>query len=178
MASAEESQAERRQHIIDEVERLEVWTRSRVIAYRRQRDFWQRITYYLLAFSAITAVGAAISAGLSARLWSVIFAGVSAGVSVINASLKAATQIAKSEKDLSVVAAFGASVRTFKTDLPNLSVQMLERRLQQLRKQYQDALKLPQPSEKELDKAAISIGAMSDTAAIVVGNQVTVRRRR
>jgi hypothetical protein len=114
----------------------------------------------LLALSAITAIGAAISAGLSARLWSIIFAGVSAGISVINASLKTATQTATSEKGLSAVNALEANIRAFATDLPQLSTQIRERRLQQLRKEHQEALKLPEPSENILEKAVIALRNM------------------
>jgi hypothetical protein len=172
MVGTEDSQAERRQQITNEIEELQIWTRSRVIAYRRQRDFWQRLTYYLLALSALTAIGAAISAGLSARIWSVVFAGISAGASVINASLKTGTQIARSEKDLSVAAALGASISALKTDLPHLSVKILERRLQQLREQYQEALKLPQPSEKELNKAIDYVAGATSLHIAVTGNYI------
>jgi GNAT superfamily N-acetyltransferase len=159
--STERFKDERRQRIADEVEKVDIWIKPRVVAYRKQRDFWQRTTYSLLAVSAITAIGAAISAGMSAELWSVIFAGLSAGMSVINVSLKVASQGDKAEKRLAVAAALVAAIRAFETDLPNLRAQNLERRLQQLREEQQEVLQLCQPSGRQLKKASTKINVMT-----------------
>ncbi len=169
-----ESQADQQRRIGAEIQRLQGWTRPRIIAYRRQRDLWQKATYYLLTLSAITAIGAAISAGLSARLSSIIFAGVSAGVSVINASLKTVAQISKSEKALTAVSALQAKIRAFSTDSPGLSTQIRESRLKELRKEYEEALKLPEPSQKELEKAVISMRTMPSDMAFAVGRDMRI----
>lgn len=157
VAGTHESQSGRLQRIAVEIHALELWTSARVIAYRRQRDSWQQITYYLLGLSAVTAVGAGISAGMSARTWSIVFAGFSAGASVINASLKLAVQVTKSDNALGVVADLRGRIRAFNTDISELSAPALERRLGQLRDQYQKASQLPQPSERQLKRAIKSI---------------------
>lgn len=154
MGTDGESQAERRKRITAEVDKIDTWTRPRVVAYRRQRDSWKRITYGLLVLSALTAIGAAITAGLSVLLGSVIFAGLSAGLSVINTSLKGPAQISKSEKARTTVSALGGSIDAFRTDMPDLKAEALDERLQQLRKEYEEAKKLPDPSERQLTGAA------------------------
>ena len=145
-----------------EINAIDEWAMVRVLAFRSQRDFWQRLTYILLAVSAGTAIGAAISAGLKAQLSTIIFAGVSAGLSVVTASLKTPTQITKSETALATIGALRAKIRAFQTDLPDLSAQSSARQLEQVRRDYREALKLHSPSDRRLAKAADALQRMSE----------------
>jgi hypothetical protein len=154
--------------ITREIDEMDTWAQARVLAYRSQRDHWQLVTYILLGFSAGTAIGAGISAGLKVQLWTIIFAGVSAGLSVINASLKTPTQITKSETAFTTVSALRGKVKAFRTDLPDLSAQNLTRRLEQVRKEYEQAQKLPSPSYSQLTRAAKALQSMSVTEMSVV----------
>jgi TolA-binding protein len=149
--TADTDQIER---IREQVEEIDDWAASRVLAYRSQRDLWQRVTYILLGVSAATAIGAAISAGLKAQLSTVIFAGVSAGLSVITASLKTPTQVTKAEAARATVGALRAKIDDFQTDMPDLSSQDRKRQLEQIRKDYREASKLPSPSERRLNIVA------------------------
>jgi len=173
MADDQVPEATQKRQIRREVKDIETWNRPRVLAYRRQQDFWQEVTYGLLSVSAATAVGAAIAAGLSIRLLSIIFAGVSAGLSVINASLKAPTQAAESDKARAMVANLGSNITAFYTDSSSLSIAEQQRRLDQLRKDQQKAMELSEPRTKRLEKAMTELRGMSRQKQVVLG-----RRRR
>ena len=163
------------QRIRQEIQEIHLWAQGRIIAYRLERDLWQRLTYLLLGISALTAIGAAISAGLKVQLWTIIFAGVSAGLSVINASLRSPNQVSKLEAALTTVGALRAKVKAFMTDLPDLSTQNAMQRLEQCRKEYEQAMKLPSPSNALLIRAASTLENMTPTAlsistSIRIGN--------
>ena len=167
------TETDQKQRIKQEFERYDLWAHARILAYRSQRDHWQIVTYILLGVSAATAIGAAISAGLKVQLWTIIFAGVTAGLSVINASLRTPTQLTKSDNALTALSALRAKVEAFLTDMPDLTEQNLARRRDQCRSDYQDALKLPSPSDRLLRRSVKRMQGMSVTDLAVMAHSNT-----
>jgi hypothetical protein len=164
-----------------EIAETHIWARARVVAYSHQRDRWQRGTYWLLGASAILAAGAAISAGLSVHLLSVIFAGISAALSVLTASLKTVSRVSQAEKSHSEVTILSKRIRALETDLDaglqDLSLTELKLRVEEVRKQTEEAGTRPQPSLKELKEAVAEIGEFSPgELATLAPNTVPVGR--